>query len=79
MREIVVLLVKLPDVPVMVTVTVPIVAVPIADRVKRLLAVAGFVPKVALTPFGRPDAAKFTVPLNPFRGLIEMVVEAAAP
>ncbi len=79
MRETVVVFVKLPDVPVTVTVTVPVVAVPAADRVKRLLVVAGFVPKMALTPLGRPDAVKFTLPVNPFRGLIAMVVEPAAP
>ncbi len=30
-------------------------------------------------PVGRPDAVKFTLPLNPFRALIVMVVEPAAP
>ncbi len=54
-------------------------AVPVADRVKRLLVVAGFVPKLALTPLGRPVAVKFTLPLNPLRGWIVMVVEPAAP
>jgi len=78
-RETVVVLVKLPEEPVIVTVTVPVVAVPVADRVKRLLVVAGFVPKLALTPLGRPNAVKFTLPLNPLRGLIVMVVEPTAP
>jgi hypothetical protein len=78
-RETVVVFVKLPDEPVTVTVTVPIVAVPVADRVKRLVVVAGFVSKMALTPFGRPDTVKFTLPLNPFRGLIVMVLAPAAP
>ena len=79
MRETVAVVVKLPEEPVIVTVTVPIVAVPVADRVKRLLVVAGFVPKLALTPLGRPDAVKFTLPLKPLRGLIVMVVEPTAP
>jgi hypothetical protein len=78
-RETVVVFVKLPDEPVTVTLTVPVVAVPVADRVKRLLVVAGFVPKMAVTPVGRPDTVKFTLPLNPFRGLIVMAVEPAAP
>ncbi len=78
-RETVVLLVRLPDVPVTVSVTVPVVAVPVADSVKRLLLVAGFVPNVALTPFGKPEAVKFTLPLNPLRGLIVIVVEPEAP
>jgi len=78
-RETVVVFVKLPDEPVTVTVMVPVVAAPVADRVRRLLVVAGFVPKMALTPLGRPEAVKFTLALNPFRGLIVMVVEPAAP
>lgn len=57
----------------------PVVAVPVAERVKMLLAVAGFVPNVALTPFGPPDAVKLTLPLKPLRGLIEMLVEPEAP
>ena len=41
--------------------------------------IAGFVPKLALTPLGRPEAVKFTLPLKPLRGWIVMVVEPAAP
>ena len=52
---------------------------PVADRVKRLLAVAGFVPKLAVTPLGRPETVKFTLSLNPFKGWIVMVVEPDAP
>jgi hypothetical protein len=78
-RERVVVFVTPPEEPVTVIVTVPIVAVPVADRVRRLLVVAGFEPKIALTPFGRPDAVKFTLPLNPLRGLMVIVVEPAAP
>lgn len=72
-------LVRLPDVPVMVTVKVPVAAVPLADRVKTLLTVAGFVPNAALTPLGKPDAVRVTLPLKPLRGLIEMVVEPEVP
>ena len=79
MTVIVALLLKLPDVPVTVRVKVPIVAVPVADRVKTLVVDAGFVPKLALTPLGRPETLKLTLPLNPFRGWIMMVVELAAP
>jgi hypothetical protein len=71
--------VKLPDEPVMFTLMVPVVAAPVADRVNRLLVVAGFVPKLALTPLGKPDTLKFTLPVNPFSGLIVMVAEPAAP
>lgn len=72
-------LVKPLDVPVMVTVKVPVAAVPVADRVKRLLAVAGFVPNVGLTPLGKPDAVRATPPLKPLSGLMVMVVEPEAP
>lgn len=72
-------LVRVPEVPVMVTVEVPVAAVPLADRVKTLLAVAGFVPNVALTPLGNPDAVRVTLPMKPLRGLIEMVVEPEVP
>ena len=70
---------KLPEVPVTVTVKVPVMAVAVADRVKTLPDVAGLVPKLALTPPGKPDVLKFTALLNPFRGLIVMVVEPEAP
>jgi hypothetical protein len=76
---IVTLLLKLPEVPVMVTEYVPITAVPMADKVKRLVAVAGFVPKLAVTPLGSPDAVRLTEPVNPFRGFALSVVEPAAP
>lgn len=72
-------LVKPPEVPVTVTVKVPVAAAPLAERVKRLLAVAGFVPKAGLTPPGNPETDRFTLPLKPLRGLIEMVVEPEVP
>lgn len=79
MRERVVVAVKLPEEPVTVTVAVPGVAVLDTDRVRTLLVVTGFVPKTALTPFGKPDAVRVTLPLNPLRGLMAMVVEPEAP
>jgi hypothetical protein len=60
--ETVVVAVKLPDVPVMVTVAVPVVALLLAVRVSTLVEVVGFVPKVAVTPLGKPDAASVTLP-----------------
>jgi hypothetical protein len=62
----VVVAVRLPEVPVMVTVAVPVVAVELAVRVSTLLLVVGFVANDAVTPLGRPDAARVTLPLNPF-------------
>jgi len=73
------LLLRLPDVPVTVTVKVPVVAEPDAVRVRLLLDVAGFVPSVAVTPLGTPEALKVTLPLNPLAGLIAMVVEPNDP
>src|SRR5260370_33678457 len=72
-------LLRLPEVPVTVTLEVPMAAVPVADKVKMLAAVAGLVPKLALTPLGKPEAVKFTLPLNPFKGWIVIVVEPDAP
>ena len=79
MSVIVALLLRVPEEPVTVTMKVPVAAVPLADRVSRLVVVEGFVPKRALTPLGKPDAVKFTLPLNPFTGLIVMVVKPDAP
>jgi hypothetical protein len=78
-RVIATLLVKLPEVPVTATVKVPMDAVPVAERVRRLVVVAGFVLNTALTPLGKPDAVKFTLPLKPFRGLIVMVAKPEPP
>ena len=70
---------RLPEVPVTVTVEVPMGAVPVADRVKMLAAVVGLVPKLAVIPVGRPEVVKFTLPLKPFKGWTVMVVEPDAP
>ena len=68
----VVLLVNVPDVPVMVTVTVPVAAVALAVRVSVLELVAGFGLKFVVTPLGRPEADRLTLPLNPFNGVMVM-------
>ena len=78
-REIVVVLLRLAEVPVTVTVTVPTAAVPAAERVRTLLDVVGFVPKVAVTPFGKAETARFTLPLKPFTALMVTVAEADVP
>ena len=59
-------MVKLPDVPVMVTENVPMVAALLAVSVRVLAVLAGFGLKAAVTPLGNPDADKVTSPLNPF-------------
>jgi len=78
-REIVVVCVKLPEVPVMVTVTIPVVAVLLAASVKVLVAVAGFGLKDAVTPLGKPEADRLTLPLKPFCGVTAIVVAPLAP
>ena len=69
----VVVAVVLPEVPLMVTVAAPVVAVLLAVSVSTLLPVVGLVPKAAVTPLGRPDAASVTLPLNPFAGTTAIV------
>src|SRR5229473_1217861 len=78
-REIVVVYDRLPEVPVMVTVTVPVVAVLLAASVKVLVAVAGFGLKDAVTPLGKPEADRLTLPLKPFCGVTAIVVAPLAP
>jgi hypothetical protein len=62
----VVLAVRLPEVPVMVTVYVPAGAEVLANSVSKLDAVTGLAPKTAVTPLGNPETARVTLPLNPF-------------
>ena len=78
-RLMVVVWVMLPEVPVMVTVTVPSEAVALAVRVKVLVLVAGFVPKLAVTPVGSPDAEKVTLPLKPLEGVTVIVLVPLVP
>ena len=60
-----VLALRLPEVPLMVTVEVPAAAELLAVSVSTLDALAGFVPNDAVTPLGRPEAARVTLPLKP--------------
>ena len=62
-----------------VTVDVPVVAVLLAVRVRELVVVAEAGLKEAVTPLGRPDADKVTLPLNPFRGATVMALEPLDP
>ena len=72
--------VKLPDVPVMVTVTLfPVVAVLLALSVRVLELVAGFGLNDAVSPLGKPDADKVTPLLKPFRGVTVIVVVPLLP
>jgi hypothetical protein len=77
--EIVVAFDKLPEVPVMVTETVPVVAVLLAVSVNVLVVVAGFALNDAVTPLGKPDADKVTLPLKLFCGVTVIVLVLAVP
>ena len=70
---------KLPDVPVIVTVTVPLAAVLLAVNVTVLLEVAGFGLIEAVTPLGNPDADKVTLPVKPFEGVMVIVLVPLLP
>ena len=70
------------EVPVIVTVDIPVAAALLAVSVKVLIVVVGvvgFVLNDAVTPFGRPEAAKVTFPVKPFWGLTVIVLEPLDP
>src|SRR5258708_18097509 len=68
-RVIVVVFIKLPDEPVIVTVAVPVVAVLPVPSVNELVRAPGVGRNDAVTPLGRPEADKLTLPLKPFCGV----------
>lgn len=72
-REIDVVWLSVPDVPVIVTAFVPVVAVLLAVKVTTLVPVVGFVPNVAVTPVGKPDADSDTLPVKPPLGVTVIV------
>lgn len=70
---------RLPEVPVIVTVEVPVVAVALAVKVNVLVEVVGFGLNCAVTPLGRPDAARVTLPVNPPTSVTVMVLVPLPP
>lgn len=68
-----------PDVPVTVTVTVPVVAVLLAVSVNVLAPVVLVGLNAGITPLGRPEADKATLPLKPLRGFTVIVLAPLAP
>src|SRR5208282_278262 len=74
-----VVFVKLPDTPSMFTLVVPRAAVALAVKINVLLEDVGFGLKVAVTPLGRPEADKVTLPEKPPPGCTAMVVLALLP
>jgi hypothetical protein len=76
---IVVLLVMVPDVPVTVTVELPSAAPAVALNVSVVVRVAAAGLKVAVTPEGRPETEKVTMPLKPVCGATVMVLTPLPP
>jgi hypothetical protein len=76
-REVV--LVRLPEVPVMVSVVLPVVAELLAVNVKVLVLAVLLGLNDALTPAGRPDTDKLTFPLKPFCGATVNVLVPVVP
>jgi hypothetical protein len=78
-RETEVVCVRLPDVPVTVTVAVPSAAVLLAFNVNVLVPVVGLVLKAAVTPLGSPEADNVTLPVKPLDGVTVTVLVPLAP
>lgn len=78
-RLIVVVWLKLPDVPVIVMLVVPVVAVLLAVNVRTLVDVVGFVPKAAVTPLGSAEFDSVTEPVKPPDGVTVMVLLPLLP
>jgi hypothetical protein len=76
---IVVAFVKPPDVPVIVTETVPGVAELPTASVSVLVVVVELGLNDAVTPLGTPAADKLTLPVKPFFGLTVIVLVPLAP
>lgn len=79
MREMVVAWDSPPDAPETVTVTVPVVALVLAASVNVLVFAVLLGLNDAVTPLGKPDADKLTLPLKPPCGMTEMVLVPLAP
>jgi hypothetical protein len=71
-RANVVVSVRAPDVPVRVTLYCPTAAELLTVNAISLDPVVGFGKKDAVTPLGRPEAERVTLPVNPFNGLTAM-------
>jgi hypothetical protein len=74
-----VVLVKVPEAPVIVTLAAPRVAVPLAVKVTVLVFCVLLGLNDAVTPAGKPEADKLTLLLKPFCGVMLMVAVPPAP
>ena len=75
----VVLALKAPEMPVTVTVAVPTDAEALAVSVRVLVLVAGLGLNAAVTPLGKPEADRVTLPLKPFAGVMVIVLVPCVP
>jgi hypothetical protein len=71
--------VRLPEVPVIVTVAGPVAAMSLAVSLSTLVPVVGFGTNAAVTPLGRPVADRFTLPANPPASATEIVFVTLLP
>src|SRR5215471_15776358 len=71
--------VRPPLVPVIVTLVIPVAAEAEAVKVKALVPVVDAGLKLAVTPAGKPLAARATEPVKPFNGWTVMVLLPDAP
>jgi len=79
-RAMVVVAISVPEVPVMPMVELPVAAVLLAVSVRVLVPVlVGLGLKPAVTPLGRPEAARVTLPLNPLAGVTTMELVLLLP
>ena len=70
---------KVPDVPVIMTLKLPVGAVPLAAKVSVLVPVVLAGMKEALTPLGKPEAVRLTLPVKLFCGVTVIVVTPLEP
>jgi hypothetical protein len=78
-REMVVVCVSDPEVPVTVMVLAPVVAVLLAVKVSTLVDVVGLVPNDAVTPLGNADVDRDTDPVKPLAGVTVIVLLPLVP
>jgi hypothetical protein len=72
-REMAVVALRVPEVPVIVIVDVPTATAQLDVSVSTLLPVVGLVANDAVIPLGKPDAARVTPPENPPTSVTVMV------
>jgi hypothetical protein len=78
-RVMLVVLMRLPEVPVTVMVVVPVAADALAVKVNALVPAMEPRAKMPVTPAGRAEADNTIVPVKPFRGAAVMVLFAEFP